>query len=222
MKTLTLKATVKTTEKAKDIRMDKRVPGVVYGHQLASKSLSMNYKELRDVFQEAGFSSLVDLEVEGEKAPIKVIIHDIQHHPLSDNITHIDLFAINMKEPITTHIPIRFVGDSAAIKTFGAMLITQKTEVNIKCLPGDLVHHIDVDLAPLENFGDTLKISNITAPKGIQILHDPEDTIAQALEQKVAAEEEPMGPAVIPTPEEAAAAEAAAGEDKKEEKKEGK
>lgn len=175
---------VPRAQRAAYVRQNREVPVVMYGNQMKSTSLSVNYKDFRNVFLKAGYSSLIDVQLEGSGQPVKAIIHDVQFHPVTDQIAHADFFAINMKEKITTFIPLKFTGSSTAVRTLGGMFITNKDKLHIRCLPGDLVHDLEVDISKLETFQDALKVKDIVVPAGIEVLDGAEDTIAHVEEQK--------------------------------------
>lgn len=215
MKTFTISVQPKGTEKAKDVRINKKVPGVIYGSKEKNTPITANAKELRSLFAQAGHSNVIDINIEGSEKPIKAIIHDLQFDPLSDEITHVDFFAIDMKKKITTSIPIKLVGISEAVKTFGGMLITNRNEINIKCLPGDLMPFIEVDISSLATLNDSIKMKDLKVPETIEILEDMDQTVAHVEEPRVQTYEEEIKP-------EAAAEGAAVEGEKKDEEAQGK
>jgi large subunit ribosomal protein L25 len=215
----------KKEEKLRALKTRKQTPGVIYGGKFKNTVITINSKELRDLFHGAGHANLVDVKIEGEEKPVKAIIHDLQFNPVTDEITHIDFYAIDMNKKITTTVPLRFVGESEAIKTLGGMLITTKTELEIRCLPGDLIPFIEADISKLVELNDAIKVKDLNVPGSIEILAGEEATIAHAEEPRVQVIEEEVTPA---EGEEAEGEEGAEGEEKegeegekKEEAKEG-
>lgn len=201
-----------TEERAKALREGKMVPGVVYGHGFQNVHLKVDYQTFRRVFQAATFSTLVTLDIDG-KQQVPVLIHEVQYDPVTDLITHVDFYAVRMDEKVATHIALEFIGVSEAVK-LGAVLNTNKHQVEVSALPGDLVHTIPVDLTKLEKIGDIIRIKDLVPPKGIEILANPEEPIVSAVELKII-EETPVEAAPVEgaVPAEGAAAE---GEDGKE------
>lgn len=211
MKTFTLAVKPRSNEKPKNLRKLSRIPCIVYGSAQKSVSVEAPLKELRSLVHGAGRANLVDMVVEGTEKPIKVIIHDTQYDPLSDEISHVDFYAIDMKKKITTTIPVKLVGESDAIRTLGGMLITNKNEITIKCLPGDLIPFVEADISTIKNFHDAVKVKDLKLPEAIEVMEDKDQPLAHVEEQKVEVYEEittqlPEGVA------EAAAAEGAAAE----------
>ena len=192
----------RSNDQAHLLRREKLIPAVVYGRGFENIHLKMDYQTFRRVFTKATFSTIINLDIDGKKK-VPVLVHEVQYHPVTDDIVHVDFYAVRMDEKVTTHIALNFTGQSEAVKQ-GAVLATNKQEVEVTCLPGDLVHDIEVDLSALAAVGDTIRIEDLKVPSGIEILDSPEEPIVSAVEQKVV-EETPAGEGA-----EAAAGEAAA------------
>lgn len=179
MKTYVLQALRRTVigKEVQKLRKSEVVPAVIYGKKHKSEALSLNAQEFLKVYSEAGESSLVDLTIENE-APVKVLIQDVQLHPVTDRILHADLHQVDMTEKIETEINLRFTGTPPAVVELSGVLVTSLESVNVSCLPGDLVHEIEVDLSGLKTFEDRVYVKDIPAPKGMTILDRPETVIA--------------------------------------------
>lgn len=156
------------------------IPAVVYGMGAPATSVALNHDEFVKLYAEAGEASLIDLLL-GDKADGKVLIQDIQYDPVSDRIVHVDLRRIDMNKVMTATVELRFVGESSVIKAQGGTLMRSIENVEVKCLPKDLVSHIDVDLTALKTFDDVIKIKDLIVPAGITITSPhAEDLIAKA------------------------------------------
>lgn len=184
---------------AKDLRAEKQVPGVIYGHNKENTHVIVDAEKLRKVYRQAGRNTIVSLEIEGGKTE-KVLIHVLEKHPVKDTFVHVDFYAVKLKEKITTTIPLKFIGVSNAVKNFGGIFVETLSEVEVRCLPTDLVHEIEVDISGLENFGDSLHVSDVKAPKTIEILTGEEETVAlvQAPKEEVVADEAPSSDQLVP------------------------
>jgi len=178
MEVLSLEANARKVhgKKVKTLRTAGVVPAVVYGHGVGTRSIQLDGKAFGKVYAKTGASSLVDLTVDGE-APVKVLVHEVQHDPLRDEVTHVDFRQVNMKEKLDTDIVLKFVGEAPAIKTLGGILVRNMDAVSVRCLPGDLVHEIEVDLTGLKNFDDAIRVSDLKVPAGIEVMANPEDMI---------------------------------------------
>lgn len=171
-------------------KLDKdQLAGVVYGKGLESRSIKMSKPEFLRVFNEAGESNLIELDLEGEK--FSVLVKEIQTHPVNDLYIHVDFYQVNMKEKITTEIPLEFFGESKAVKELGGIIIKELTEIEVECLPGDLVDHIEVDISKLEDFNDVIKVSELNVPKKMEVLNDADTVVAMVTEPREEEEAEP-------------------------------
>ncbi|MFA7308870.1 MAG: 50S ribosomal protein L25 [Patescibacteria group bacterium] len=160
------------------LRNDAQIPGVVYGNDKKNINISVDKKEFNRVLSQAGETSIIELTVDGEKTPRNVLTHDLQLHPISDDTLHIDFFEVNMTEEIETEVPLKFVGESAAVENEDGTLITNKSEITVKCLPGNIPHEIEVDLTKLATFEDSITVADLVMPTGVKLITDPEETIA--------------------------------------------
>jgi len=165
-----------TGKKVSSLREKGLIPGVLYGHKVAGKMVSVSEIPFTKVFQKAGESTLVDLVVDGNPA-VKVLIYDIQKDPLTDRFAHVDFYQVDMTEKLTTEIPLKFIGESRAVKELGGILVKSVQELKVRCLPGDLVHEIVVDISSLKTFDDVIKVSDIALPSGIATLEHASDVV---------------------------------------------
>jgi large subunit ribosomal protein L25 len=180
-----LKLTAQKREKNEKMGTD-YLPAVVYGKGLDSRSLKLNRIEFDKIFAVAGESNLINLDIDGQVA--KVLVKDMQKDPVKNFVTHVDFYEVNMKEKVTAEIPLHFVGESKAVKELGGILVKEMHEVKVECLPGDLVDHFDVDISSLATLDDVIKVGDLSLPKDMELLLDPETTIAMVAEPK----EEPV------------------------------
>jgi len=170
----TLKSTSRIFKKAAEERKNKKIPAIVYGSDFENKSISVDNLVFNKIFDQSGESSLINLKID-EQNPIKVLVHDTQIDPKTGVIIHIDFYKVNMKEKIKTAIPLEQIGESLAVFDLEGSLVTNKDEVEVECLPADLVREIQIDISVLKTFDDVIKVSDIKVPAGIEILDDPEE-----------------------------------------------
>jgi large subunit ribosomal protein L25 len=159
----------------------------MYGKKVDPRNFSVPYLDFSRLYKEAGESTLVELSVEG-KSPVNVLIHDVQLDPLTGRFTHIDFYQVNMAEKIETDVPLEFVGEAPAVKELGGVLIRALEEVLVKCLPKDLPHALPIDLSVLKTFDHTLKVADISLPKGVEMLEDLTTIVATVMPPRTEAE----------------------------------
>ncbi len=191
---------VKSSPRA--LRKVKLIPAVFYGKKEKSVPLQMEYQDFRKVFMKAGSNQVVDLHINGKKT--NVLIHDVQYHPLTDAISHVDFLHVDLSVEVTTHVPVVIVGVAPAVKNFSGILTTVKHELTVKCLPMDIPHEITVDISTLEQLSSSIHIKDLEVPKGVQFMDNVEDVIVTVSAPRV--EEETPAPVGLEGTAEAAAA----------------
>ncbi len=158
------------------IRKSGNLPAVLYGHGVTARALVVPGNEFLRVYRNAGESTLVDLMVDGA-APVKVIIQEVQRHPVSGLPLHIDFHQVRMTEKMHAEIELAFTGEAPAVKELGGVLVKNLDHVKVEALPRDLVHEITVDVSQLKTFDDFIHVKDIRTPKGITILDKPDEVV---------------------------------------------
>lgn len=179
MQTIQLSAQTRTVvgRQVSTLRADDLIPGVMYGHGIENVNVVMPFKKFQQAYTQAGESTLVDLQID-QQPPVKVIIHDVQKDGITGKLTHVDFYQVNMKEKITTEVPLQFVGEPGAVKTLGGILLKNMTKVEIEALPADLPHQITVDISGLQTFDDKITLGDLVLPNGVTITADPTQAVA--------------------------------------------
>jgi large subunit ribosomal protein L25 len=178
--------------KPSDLRTNKLVPAVVYGHGLAPVHVTVGNSDFLRLFRQSGKTHLVELSVDGKKH--NVLVHDLQKHPVTGDFLHVDFFAVSAKEKIHVAIPVKIVGKSQA-QVEGALIETNLHEISVKVLPANLIDAIEVSIDSLVKVGDVVHVSDIAAnyPK-LEILTPMSDAIVSAHAPKPNRDEEEAAP----------------------------
>jgi len=193
---LNAKTRTETGKQVANLRKQGLLPAVIYGHNLATKSLTLNTTEVDKILRQISESDLVDLVIDNKK-PLKVLFHEISRDPLTEKIIHIDFYQVRMDEKIETEIELNFIGEAPAVKDLGAILVKTLDHIEVECLPGDLISRLDVDLSLLSAIGSIIRAKDLKIPTNITLLTDQETPVVLAEEPKK--EETPVA---APTQEE--------------------
>lgn len=219
MKSVSLTAYSRTlTRRAgvKKVRTNGRVPAVIYGRHHPPQNLEIARKDLDDmIHHSASENVLVDLSVSGDaNAKRLALVQEVQHHPLSGKVLHVDLHEVVENEKVTILVPLETVGEAAGVKTGGGVLEHVLFRIKARALPRDLPEFIQVDVSHLE-LGQSIHLGEIKAPEGVEIVGDKKIVVisvaiprTEAEEAAAAAVETPAEPEMIreKKDEEAAAA----------------
>lgn len=187
------------------LRAERQIPAVLYGHGIENANIQLNYSEFEKLYATAGESTIIDLAVDGG-ANHKVLVAGVTYDPVKSTIDHVDLQQVNMKEKITVPVEFHFIGEAPIVKAEGGSLVQNMTEVEIRCLPTELIHSIEVDVSSLDDYDKVITIADLKVPASVEIMgHEPEDVVAMVarIQEEV---EEPT-----PAPEGEAATVAAEG-----------
>lgn len=176
MKSLALSASPRTQTRrkgARKIRSSGRIPAIIYGRHNPPQNLEIDSKKFDELVHKAHTEIiLVDLTVEGDAKPARLaLVQDVQHHPLSGQILHVDLHEVKADEKVSIEVPVEAVGIPDGVKNGGGTLEHVRFRVRVRCLPKDLPEQINVDVTNLK-VGETLHIGEIVAPEGVEVLGD--------------------------------------------------
>lgn len=176
--------------KASDYLKQGMIPVEFYGRGIENKSLKVDYQTFRRLYNKAGSNTVIELDVDG-KEKVKALVHEVDYHPVNDSIMHVDFINVRMDEEIHTSIPLKGHGVAPAVKELAGILVTNLNEVEVKCLPGDLIHLIEYSIEPLVDFHSYVRVKDLQIPGTIKVLTDPETIVASVVAPKVE-EEQPV------------------------------
>jgi large subunit ribosomal protein L25 len=160
------------------LRRSGRVPGVVYGGGDEPITFAVEARVLRSALAHGG--AVIDLSVEGGAAQ-PVVVKDEQHHPVTGSLLHVDLLRVRLDRPIEATTILELTGgDEAPGVKEGGVLEQVTRELNIEALPTSIPDTIEHDVSAME-MNDTLTLAAITAPEGVTLLDDPDETVIATL-----------------------------------------
>ncbi len=174
---LTLKN--RPAKKLAELRLAGLLPGVMYGPHREPMPVSVSLIDFSKLHTTAGESSLIDVMMEGAKEPVKALIQDVQFDPVKGSLIHFDLLEINMNEEMFATVQLVFVGEAPAVKELGGTLMKPHGEVEVKCLPKDLVSQLEVDLSVLKSFEDAIFVEDLKLPAGLTVIDSKEQLVAK-------------------------------------------
>lgn len=169
------------------------IPAVVYGAHQTSTPITIEARAFEKVLREAGEATIVSLAGLGEALP--TLIHEVDRDPLTNHPRHVDFYAVTKGEKVEVAIPLSFVGVSPAVEA-GANLVKVMHEVEVEADPMNLPHDIEVDLSLLKVINDQIRAKDLTLPKGVELMSEPDDVVV-LVQEVVEEKEEVVAPADI-------------------------
>lgn len=204
-------------KKVKKIRAEGILPANLFGKDIKSHSLQVSDKEFRKLFKEAGETGVVEVKIKDKEHP--ALIHNVQKHPVTGRILHIDFHKVNLKEKITANVPLKLTGESPAEKSGVGLLLQTVNEIEVESLPTNIPSQIEIDVSKLTEVGNSIHVSDLKIDKSkVEVKNNPEDVVVSV--QTAEMKEEPVEEEAT-SPEDVEAT-AEKGEDEETEDEEGK
>ena len=179
MESTSLKAQTRTviSKGLNRLRRDGLLPGVLYGSNVDPVALQLPAHEAGQLLTRLQGTVLIDLEVDGQTHT--TIVRELQRDVLRGNPVHVDFMAVDMEQVLNIRVPISLVGESPAVATGEYAVMTSLYELEVECLPKDIINIIEVSVEGLTDLGDTILVSDVGVPEGINILTDLEESVAR-------------------------------------------
>ena len=202
MKSVALNATVRAAIRRganKSLRSSGRIPAVIYGRQTQPQNLEVDAKELDNVIHHGVSENiLVDLEVKNDSKPKRLaLVQEVQHHPLSGNVLHVDFHEVSETEKVTISVPVETVGEAAGVKTGGGVLEHVLFKLKVRALPKDLPEQIVLDVSALE-LGRSIHVGEVKPPEGVEILGRKEAVVVACAAPRAEEEAAPAAEGAAP------------------------
>lgn len=173
MKSITISGSLRENvgkRDAKQLRYDGLVPAVLYGGATQTH-FAVSVTDLKAVVY-TPVVHFIDLDIAGKKS--QAIIKDMQFHPLTEEIIHVDFMELDAKKPVSIEIPVRLTGTSPGVKV-GGKLVQKLRKLRVKGLPADHIDNVDVSISTLE-VGKSVRVGDLKLDK-LTITNAAEDTI---------------------------------------------
>ena len=207
MKTIEIKTISRSNfgkKETKSLRAEDNVPCVMYGGK-ENLHFYAHENEFRSMIYTPDVH-LISLQIDGKS--YNAILKDLQFHPVSDKLLHIDFIQVSDDKPVLIDIPIKLSGVSPGVKAGGRLKINRRS-LRVKGLTRDFPEHLDIDISNLE-IGQSLKIGDLSYDNLLIMENKKSMIVAVATSRVVQKEETEAGVAPAVEGEEAAAEQAGA------------
>ena len=203
MDKIVLEAQVRTQtgKKVKFLRKEGFIPAIIYGREVETLPISLKKRETTLLFNKISGSTILTIQVDGKEHA--TLVREVQRDYIKNELLHVDLQAVSLKEKLRTHVSLTLVGKAPVLENFEALIVSGIDQIEVECLPQDLVDTIEVDISSLAEIGAAIYVKDLPKLANVEILTDLEELVAVAS----AVKEE-----VEPVSEEAVVEEGALGE----------
>ncbi|HDH09773.1 MAG TPA: 50S ribosomal protein L25 [Chloroflexi bacterium] len=166
-------------KKVKRLRRQGLIPAIIYGHETEPIPVQIEERELTRVLAQAGPNRLITLRLDGR--PRLALAREIQRDVITDKLLHVDFYTVVMTEKLSAEVPLILVGESPAVERREGVLQHGIDTVEVECLPGDLIHSIEVDLSELKELGQAIYVKDLKVPPSVEILTDGEEMVVKVV-----------------------------------------
>ncbi len=175
-------------KQVKVLRQEGKLPAVLYGKEVGSLSIVLDLRDASKVLRGASSSTLIVVDVDGKE--YTTLVRERQRDVLKDYYTHIDFQAVSLTETVRASVAIILEGESPAVDSYGALVVSGIDSLDVEALPQDLPENITVDVSALAEIGDTLYVKDLVLPKEINVLTDLEELLVVISAPEAVEEEE--------------------------------
>ncbi|OGO48547.1 MAG: hypothetical protein A2Z30_02370 [Chloroflexi bacterium RBG_16_64_43] len=178
------------------LRQSGKVPAVIYGPAVAPTPIQIDARETARVLSRVAGSQLIDVILEGKAH--SVLLREVQRDSIRRDILHVDFYEVPTDRAIRVRIPIEFVGVSPAVRDLSGVMVHLLDELEVECLPKDLMSHIEVDVGVIAKIGDSIAVRDIQLPETIRVLMSLDESVATVQQQAAEEVVEPVAAAAVP------------------------
>jgi large subunit ribosomal protein L25 len=186
-----------TGKQVGQLRRAGKLPAVLYGPVVEPTAIELDAREAGRILRRVHGAQLLDLTVDG--AAHKVLLQDLQRDSIRGTFLHADFYAVDMDRTIRVRLPIRLVGTSYAVASLSGVLVHGLTELEVECLPADLIVQLEADMGALKEIGHSIHVRDLDVPSTLKVLSDPDDMVARVTYQTK--EEDLSTPTTVATTE---------------------
>lgn len=172
-------------KKVANLRREGIMPVHLYGGDSGPLSLQGDSAEINKLLPRVGLNIPVSVVVEDGETGEICFVREVQRHPLTQDILHVDFLRVDVKSKITASVPIEVIGDSPAVRLLGGTLIQNMQSINVEALPLNVPEKITVDITSIEDFETAIHISDISVEGDISITNPSDALVARVAPPRI-------------------------------------
>ena len=177
-----------TGKKVKQLRKQGILPVHMYGSGIESQSLQGSAGELRRILPRVGANIPVSVQIEGSDDENICFVREVQRHPVTEDILHVDFIRVDVTQTISAEVPINLVGSAPATQQ-GGTLLQPLTSLLVEALPMDIPASVEADISDLDDFEKSIVVSDIAVSDNVTVLTDSDEFVARVSPPRVETED---------------------------------
>jgi len=198
-------------KKVRALRREGMVPVHFYGRGAESQALQVDAGVLRRLLPRAGRNLPVTVEVEGQDGDNVCFIREVQRHPVTEEVLHVDFMRVDILRAMRAEVPVILDGEAPAVRNLGGTLLQVLQTLEVESLPMSMPASFHLSVEGLDDFEKALRVGDITTEADVTITREPDEMIARVAAPRIEEEEVPEDEE-LPEGEEAEGEEAADAE----------
>lgn len=177
-------------KKVKRLRKDGILPVHVYGTSESPVSLQGDLLMFRRLIPQVGTNIPVSLEVEGQEGEDLCFVREVQRHPVTEDLLHVDFIRVDVSQTTQAEVPIMLIGDAPATRQGGTLLQPMQT-ILVEALPMNMPASLDVDVTGMDDFEKAIYVRDVTVGANVTVISDMDEMVARVIPPRVEVEEVP-------------------------------
>lgn len=174
--------------KLKALREAGFLPAVFYGHKKEATPIQIKKSDFIKAWKNAGESTVINLNT--PNGDVEALIHEVDFDPVTGEPRHADFYVFEKGHKVEISVPLEFIGVSPAVKDLGGVLMKIMHELKVKAEPSNLPHQIEVDISPITELEGQILAKDLSLPKGVELMENPEEVVATVATPKAEKKEE--------------------------------
>ena len=188
-----------TGKKVNALRRQGIVPVHVYGADIESSAYQVEAQVLRQVLPRVGTNVPLSVEADGQKGENICFVREVQRHPVTEEVLHVDFLRVDVSQTIRAEVPIAIEGNAPAVRNFGGTLLRPLQTILIESLPMNVPTSFSIDVSDLDDFEKAVYVRDISVGPNVTVVTDPDELLArvsppriEVVEEEAAVEEEEL------------------------------
>ena len=177
-------------KKVSRLRRQGIVPVHVYGTQAKSVSAQIDDRTLTRLLPQIGSNIPVSVEIEGQDGSDICFVREVQRHPVTEYILHVDFLRVDVNKLITAQVPIILEGIAPGITQMGGVMLQNFQTLLVEALPMEIPSAFHIDISGLIDFEVTIQVKEVESPDNVSILNDPDALVVRVTAPRIEIVEE--------------------------------
>ena len=174
-----------TGKKVSDLRSNGLTPIHMYGPEIESSPLQCDSKILDRVITDAGTNIPVTVNVDGGEQDNLCFIREVQYHPVTNKVLHVDFMKVQIGKPVRAQVPISVIGTSPAVRTMGGTLLQPLLTLTVEALPLEIPEVIILQAELLVDFETNFYVNDIEVDEGVNVINEASEMVASVVAPRV-------------------------------------